>query len=72
MRHQDLVLGDYYRLKSTPNYSYIKPLEILKPKQGMNPHNYIIVKCMHVLSKWEKSGYTRYFRPRDIIKENTK
>lgn len=68
MRVQDIIIGEYYRLKDTPNYSWIKPLEILKPKQAPNTNNYIIVKCEHTVDKNDTFGFIKYYRPNIIIK----
>jgi len=69
MRLQDIVLGEFYRLKWHPTYGYAKAVEILKPKQGINPHSYLIVKCEYILNKKETFGLIKYFRLSDLIRE---
>ena len=68
MRPQDIVIGEDYRLKSTPNYSYAKALKLLRPGEVGNPKKYIIVKCEHTIDKDGKFGFIRHFRPCDLIK----
>lgn len=68
MRAKDIIIGEHYRLKNSPDYGWIKPIEILKPKQYPNPYNYIVVKCEHTVSKDDTFGFVRYFKPVDIIK----
>jgi hypothetical protein len=69
MRVQDIKIGEYYRFKSHPDYSYAKALNILKPKTGVNTNTYSVVKCEHVINKKDTMGFIRYFRPCDLIKE---
>lgn len=70
MRPQDIVIGNYYRLKSSPNYGFAKALRVLKGKEDVNIHTYSIVKCEHTIVKDEPFGLIRYFRPCDMIKES--
>ena len=42
MRAQDIKIGEYYVLREHPHYSYIKPIEILKPKQKENTNNFLV------------------------------
>lgn len=64
MRAQDIVVNETYRLRSSPNYGYVKAIVVLKPKEDKlyknadglwktekNPKPYIIVKCEHSVSK---------------------
>lgn len=68
MRTQDIVIGDHYRLRDSPNYGYVKAMEILKPKQKPNTNNYLVVKVEHTVNKNDLFGFIRYFKPADIIK----
>ena len=68
MRLKDIVIGEYYRLKSNPNYGYIKPIGILQPKQYPNENSYIVVECEHIVRLGDITGFIRYFKPVDIIK----
>jgi len=68
MRAQDIIIGESYRLKDTPHYSYVKALAVLKPKQAENTRAYIVVKCEHTVDKGDNCGFIRYFRPDNLIK----
>jgi hypothetical protein len=71
MRPQDIIIGTFYRLRSSPNYGYVKALEVIPPKTGVNTHGYKIVKCEHSVCKGN-SIFIRYFRPVDMIKDKIK
>jgi phage antirepressor YoqD-like protein len=51
MRAMDIEIGKYYRLKDTPHYTWIKVLEILKPRQYPNKNNRIVVEFKKRLVK---------------------
>lgn len=68
MRPQDIVIGESYRLRDTPRYSFVKAVEVLKPKQHPNTHGYAIVKCIHSIDKNDEISVIRYFRSTDMIK----
>lgn len=68
MRPQDIKIGESYRLRSSPRYSYAKALQVLKPKQGENTNTYAVVKCEHSVDKNDTFGMIRYFRPCDMEK----
>ena len=68
MRVQDIRLGETYRFKEHPTIGYAKAIEILTPRQGINKHNYSIIKCEHTISKNGTIVFIRYFKPRDLIK----
>ena len=70
MRPQDIQVGEFYRFKAHPDYSYAKAIEVLRPKKGVNTHTYTIVKCEHLISKNDKFGFIRYFRPCDLMRED--
>ena len=67
MRAQDVVVGESYRFKTHPRYSYAKALKVIAGKTGVNPHNYKIVECLHTVYKNEEVGQTRYVRPCDLV-----
>jgi hypothetical protein len=80
MRAKDIKQNEVYRLKSSPNYGYVKVLCVLNPKQCLvykdfrgfyqndtNPQNYILVKCIHSCNKDFSFGLIKWFRPIDII-----
>jgi hypothetical protein len=69
MRPQDMVIGEFYRFRTHPNYSYAKCLKVLRAKEAENNNTYAVAKCEHVVCKNDKFGYIRYFRPVDLIKE---
>ena len=69
MRAKDLVLFEHYRLKSTPKYGWIKVLRILPPHKDVNTKPYIVVECEHTVNKGDLMGFTRYFKPIDIVKD---
>lgn len=68
MRPQDIKIGETYRLRSSPRYGFVKALQVLKAKEHPNTHSYAVVKCEHTVNRSEEFGYTRYFRPVDMIK----
>ena len=67
MRPSDIEIGESYRMRSNPRYSYFKAVKILKPKEPPNPHRYIIVKGYLSVFKNEP-GITKHFRPVDLLK----
>ena len=68
MLPKDIVIGNYYRHITSPDYAWAKAVEILKPKRAPNTHNYIIVKCEWTVEKNQNIGLIKYFRPCDLIK----
>ena len=42
MNSKNVVIGNYYRHKDTPNYAWAKVLEVLQPHSGVNTHGYLI------------------------------
>lgn len=68
MRPQDIVINKHYRLRDSPNYGYVKAIEILKPKTSRNPQTYTVVMCEHTVNKNDLIGFMRIFRPGDLIK----
>ena len=69
MRSKDIIIGNFYRLKDTPDYSWIKAIEILKPREYPNTKNYTVVKCEHRVNKDDVFGFIRYFKPMNILKQ---
>lgn len=68
MRPQDIKIGEYYRLKSSPDYGFVKAIEIISAKDKRNPTTRKIVKCEHTVHKNDNYGFMRYFEPSDLIK----
>ena len=65
MNSKNVVIGNYYRHKDTPNYGWAKVLEIIKPHSGV--HGYLIAKCEWSLGKDDLSGMIKYFKLSDLI-----
>ena len=69
MRPQDIIIGESYRFRAHPHYGYAKAIQVLKGKEAENTNTYAVVKCEHTVYKNDDFGFTRYFRPSDLIKE---
>lgn len=67
MRAKDLVVGENYRHKDHPTYCWAKVIKVLKPKEGENPHNRIIVKCYWSQTKDDTFSLVKYFKPSDLV-----
>lgn len=73
MRIQDIKVGEYYRLKNTGGeycqyYGWVKVIEIYKKGQWNSPDkSKSLVKCQHTVNKNDIVGFTRYFRPMDLV-----
>lgn len=67
MRSSDLVVGESYRHKDHPNYCYAKVIKVLKPREGENPCNRIVVKCEYSQGKDDCFGLVKYFKPSDLM-----
>ena len=61
-----IKINEIYRLRSQPNYCYAKPIELLKAKQGVNIHNYQVLKCEWSIDRDFKYPLIKYFRPCDL------
>lgn len=80
IRIQDIKVGEYYRLASTKGCgefnsgynSWVKVLEVFKKGQYNNPDpkKRSVIKCEHTVYKTDVCGFTRYFRPSELVKEN--
>jgi hypothetical protein len=80
MRPDKIVCGRLYRLKSSPDYGYVRPVAVLKPGSeqmkamargaGIKPFKFFVIKCEHIVYKDSTIGFIRYFRPVDIIECN--
>jgi hypothetical protein len=68
MKSTDLKIGEYYRLKSSPNYSWVKIVEILPAKSRNNPRPFVVVKAEHTVGKYDTIGFNRLFRLHEILK----
>ena len=69
MRIQDIVIDNTYRLKSSPDYGYVKVKKIYRQGQYGNPHpeKKSCVECEHTVYQDDKVGFVRLFRPMDLI-----
>ncbi len=67
MYAKNLIHGKSYRHKDHPNYCWAKVIKILKPKEGENIHNRIIVKCEYTQKKNGCFGMIKYFNPSDLV-----
>ena len=45
MRISDIKIGEYYRLKYSPDYGYIKVIKIYKPREYKEEYNFYLVEC---------------------------
>ncbi|MFZ2992603.1 MAG: hypothetical protein WA061_02700 [Microgenomates group bacterium] len=68
MKSTDLKIGEYYRLKSSPDYSWVRVIEILPDKSFNNPRPFVVVKCEHSVDKNDTMGFKRLFRLHELIK----
>ena len=69
MRLQDIEKGQYYKLKGTDGYGWVKVVEVYKKGQWDSPDkSKSLVKCEHTVNKGDTFGFVRYFRPMDLIK----
>ena len=64
MRVCDIEVNGIYRLKSSPDYGFIKVLSIVK----LNREPYRI-RCIHSTSKDFSFGINRIFLAKEIIKQ---
>jgi hypothetical protein len=82
VRTQDIEIGRYYRLRDSPDYGYVKVLEIVRPVKKSSfafkmrtleerSIKGVVVKCEHTIHKNDSFGFIRYFRPTDLVKEAT-
>ncbi len=69
MKAMSIKYGDILRHRTSPNYSYYKVIEVLKPKQKENTNNFIVVKCYHSTNKNFDFALIKYIRPCDLIKD---
>ena len=79
MRLKDIQIGKCYRLKSSPDYGYVRVIEIIKPytwqmkalakDHGIPPKRAIVVKCEHLSSMDSVFSLVRYFKASDLRKD---
>lgn len=71
MRAQDIVIGESYRHKTTPDYGWAKVVTVLRPKEGDNTTTRIVVKCEWSIDKNGTFGLIKYFNPADLVSNTT-
>jgi len=69
MRPREILIGNFYRLKSSSNYGYLKAILVLNPKIRKNTNTFKVVECEHTVNKSDKFGFIRLFRLCDMIKD---
>ena len=67
MNSKNVVIGNYYRLYTTPNYGWAKVLVILPPRTYLKNVNYWVAKCEWTVDKDDSFGFIKYFRLSDLI-----
>lgn len=80
MRTQDIIIGEIYRHRDHPTYAYARAIKIIKPMaQFKQKYAYdlteeeksvrrVCVKCEWMISKNDRVGLIKYFRPCDLVK----
>lgn len=58
--------GNYHRLKSTPNYSFVKILRVLPAMSQENKLPHVVVECEHTVNIGDTFGFIRRFRLNEI------
>jgi len=71
MNSKQIIIGNYYRLKSSPDYGYAKVLQLFRPRQYSKEYNCYIVKCEHTVSKNDSVGFIRYFKLDELVHETS-
>ena len=83
MRVQDIKIGEYYRIASSPNYGWIKPFKIVPAGEVITRTNiagnlelhkfpYAVVECEHSVSKDDTLAIHRTLKAKDIIRDGDK
>ena len=67
MRHNNIIIGNYYKHKESPQF-WAKAIEILPPGKGENTTKKILVKCEWCYMKGDSIGLIKYFKPSDLKK----
>ena len=67
MNSKNVIIGNYYRLKSTPDYGWAKVLSVLPPRKGLNTHGYWVAKCEWSLEKGDSIGLINHFRLSELL-----
>lgn len=49
MRTQDIVIGETYRLRRTPDYGYVKAIQLFRANDTGNEFKCTVVKCEHTV-----------------------
>lgn len=75
MKRENIKLGGYYRIKDCVDsyghyYGYAYVIGVYKKGDVNNPLKIDCVECSHVLSKDDRVGLVRYFKPSRLIEDN--
>lgn len=80
MKVSNIKQNEVYRLKTSPNYGFVKCICVLPArtevsyfennikKYEKNSLNYCVVKCIHSSNDNFDFGLIRYFKPNELIK----
>jgi len=81
MNSKDIKIGEFYRLKSSPNYGWVKVLAVIPPKKTVyyynsgrqyisekNDNGFYIVVTEHTVGKNDTMGFVRRFKLDQIEK----
>lgn len=71
MNSKQVKVGSVYRLKSSPDYGFVKVVEIFKPMSRITPDlkrmDCYIVKCLHSPYRNFTCEFVLYFKLVDIL-----
>lgn len=63
---EQIILNNWYRLKTSPDYGYVKILEFNKKMKRPDGTIFSGVKCLHNTDKDDRFGLIRWFKKTDI------
>lgn len=68
-----VMIGKYYRLRTSPSYGYLKVIEKIKPGTPVEGKKYThwLIKCEHTVNKEDTCGFIRYFRVDDMVEDES-
>ena len=69
IRSKDIIIGNFYRLKKSPDYGYIKAIQLFKPREYEDDINKFIVKGEHTVNKNDLFGFIRYFTLSELMED---
>lgn len=68
---KQIKIGEFYRLRSSPNYGWAKAVRVLKPGEGPNTSSRIAVECQHTVGKSDEMGFIRLFHLHSLLRVAT-